>query len=101
LPYAVEFLKTAEQELADLPKKNQRQIIKRIEGLRADPHPPGVKQLRGSEKLFRLRVGDYRIIYLIENARLVVLIVRIGDRKDVYGSLEALTRLVRLSRRTP
>lgn len=100
MPYAVDFLKTAEEELAGLPKRAQRQIVKRIEGLKDDPRPAGIKQLKGPEKFFRLRVGDYRVIYLIEGDRLVVLIVRVGDRKDVYGGLETLTRLVRVWRRS-
>ena len=93
--YTVEFLKTAAEELAGLPREAQRQIVKRIEDLKDDPRPAGITQLKGPEKFLRLRVGDYRVLYLIEGRRLVVLIVRIGDRKDVYESLEVLTRRVK------
>lgn len=98
MPYAVEFLRTAAEELAELPRKVQRQIVKRIEGLKDDAWPSGAKQLKGPERLYRLRVGDYRVIYLVEGERLVVLIVKIGDRKGVYEGLDALFRLVRARR---
>ena len=94
MAYTVEFLKTAVEELAELPKNAQRQIIKRVEGLKENPRPAGIKQLRGPEKFLRLRVGDYRVIYLIEGKHLVVLMVRIGDRKEVYEGLEMLVRRV-------
>lgn len=95
MAYTVEFLETALEELGDLPKETQRQILKRIEGLKNDPRPAGVEQLKGPEKLFRLRVGDFRVIFLVEGKHLVVLVVRIGDRKDVYKRVEVVTRRVR------
>ena len=96
MPYTVEFLKTAEEELTALPKEAQRQIVKRIEGLATDPRPAGIKQLKGPEKFLRVRAGDYRVIYLVEGKNLVVLIVRVGDRKDVYEGLETLVRRVQV-----
>jgi len=92
--YAVEFLKTAEQELARLPKDAQRQIVKRVEGLKDTPRPPGVEPLKGAEKLLRLRVGDYRVVYTVESRHLVVLVVRIGHRKEVYENLNAVASRV-------
>jgi len=96
--YTVEFLKTAEEELAALPKDAQRQIVKKIEGLKERPRPPGVKQLKGPEKFLRLRVGDYRVIYPADGKHLVVLVVRIGSRKEVYEGLEVLARRVKIWR---
>lgn len=52
--------------------------------LEANPRPPGAKKLRGESDLWRVRVGDYRILYSIEEARLVVLVVKIGHRREVY-----------------
>lgn len=92
MPYTVEFLKTAEEELAALPKEAQRQIVRRIESLTTDPRPAGIKQLKGPEKFLRLRAGNYRVIYVIEGKNLVVLIVRVGDRKDAYEDLDLITR---------
>ena len=94
MPYTVEFLKTAAEELAELPKDAQRQVLKKIEGLKQNPHPAGAKLLHGKERLYRLRAGDYRVIYSVEGRHLVILIIRIGSRKDVYESLEALSRRV-------
>ncbi len=99
MAYTVEFLKTAEEELAALPKDAQRQIVKKIEGLKENPRPPGVKQLKGPEKFLRLRVGDYRVIYLTHGKHLVVLVVRIGSRKEVYEGLEVLARRIKVWRR--
>lgn len=79
--YAVQFLETAVEELAGLPQEAQRQILRRIEGLKTLPRPTGVKQLKGPEKFLRLRVGDYRLIYLIEGKHLVVLVVKIVTRR--------------------
>jgi mRNA interferase RelE/StbE len=59
-------------------------IITAIEGLAGDPRPVGCKKLVGSEHTFRIRVGDYRVIYDIKDNTLVVLVVRIRHRRDVY-----------------
>jgi mRNA interferase RelE/StbE len=58
-----------------------------ILGLADDQHPPGSKKLKGTEDLYRIRVGDYRVIYTIESKRLVVLVVNVGNRRDIYRSL--------------
>jgi mRNA interferase RelE/StbE len=58
-----------------------------ILGLAGDPHPPGSKKLEGAGDLYRIRVGDYRVLYTVEHDRLVVLVVDIGNRRDIYRSL--------------
>ena len=82
--YAVEFLPAAARELARLPLLAQRRIVTAAEQLADDPRPRGVVKLAGDENLWRIRVGQYRIVYEIHDGRLSVLIVRIGHRKDVY-----------------
>ena len=84
MSYTVEFLPSAQRELAALPKDVQRRIANRIDALSEDPRPPGARQLQGVERLFRLRVGDYRVIYSIEGRRLVIVVVKVGYRRDVY-----------------
>ena len=74
MPFTIEFLKTAEKELAALPKEAQRRIVTKIESLKADPRPPGIKQLKGPD----------RVIYIVEEKRLIILVVRIANRKGVY-----------------
>jgi mRNA interferase RelE/StbE len=80
----VEFLPSAQRELAALPKDVQRRIVNRVDALREDPRPLGARQLQGEDRLYRLRVGDYRVIYSIEGRRLVVVVVKIGHRREVY-----------------
>jgi len=96
--HTVEFLKSAEEELAGLPKEAQRQIVRKVERLKDDPRPAGVKQLKSPEKFLRLRVGDYRVIYVVDGKHLVVLVVSIRDRKEVYEGLEVLARRVKVWR---
>jgi len=98
VPYTVEFLKTAVEELEGLPANAQRQIVKKIDGLKNDPKPAGVIQLKSPEKFLRLRVGDHRVIYLVEGKQLVILVVKRGDRKDVYDDLEVLANRAKVRR---
>jgi mRNA interferase RelE/StbE len=81
--YAVEFLPSAARALSRLDRSVQRRIVRRVDGLAADPRV-GATKLRGSDDVWRVRVGDYRILYSIEDARLVILVIRIGHRRDVY-----------------
>jgi mRNA interferase RelE/StbE len=64
-------------------KKDRNRVVRRIQALAGDPRPTGVEKLSGEEK-YRLRQGSYRIVYAIEDDRLVVYVVRVGHRKDVY-----------------
>jgi mRNA interferase RelE/StbE len=60
-------------------------ITKKIDRLAVEPRPSGVKQLQGqTETFYRVRVGDYRVVYQIAEKKLIVLIVRVGNRRDVY-----------------
>jgi mRNA interferase RelE/StbE len=82
--YRVELRPRAEKDLAALPRDSQRRIARAIDALAEDPRPAGCVTLRGGEGLLRIRVGVYRVVYLVEDDRLVVLVVRIGHRRDVY-----------------
>ena len=83
--YRIEFLKTAQKELLKLSKEVQQRIAVKIDSLVAEPYPLDTKKLKNSDSLFRVRVGDYRIIYRIEEKKLIVLIVKIGHRRDIYN----------------
>jgi mRNA interferase RelE/StbE len=74
----------AERGLRGLSEEVERRVVRRLRSLRADPRPPGCLKLAGAEGLWRLRVGDYRVIYRIEDAVLVVLVIRVAHRRDVY-----------------
>ena len=82
--YTVRLTRRAAKELAKLPRRVQERIATAVDGLQADPRPAGVTKLSGEENLYRIRVGDYRVIYDIQEAVLIVLVVRVGHRRDVY-----------------
>jgi len=76
-------MRSAARELEAVPLKDRRRIAARIALLAAEPRPVGCEKLSGEEK-FRLRQGDYRILYEIVDQELVVTVVRVGHRRDVY-----------------
>jgi mRNA interferase RelE/StbE len=82
--YRVEIHPAAVKTLAALAKADQRRIARKIDGLAKDPRPPEVEKLAGVEGLHRVRSGDYRILYEIQDERVLVLVVRIGHRREVY-----------------
>jgi mRNA interferase RelE/StbE len=82
--YRLRIKKSAAKELEAIPRKSDRQrIVARIEALADNPRPAGCRKLSGSER-YRIRQGVYRIVYAIEDKQLVVCIIKIGDRKEVY-----------------
>ena len=82
--YRVSIKRSAVKEIEAIPQKKERQrIIRRIGQLANDPRPPGSRKLSGNDK-YRVRQGSYRIIYSIENKELIVVVVKVGHRKDVY-----------------
>lgn len=83
--YSVQFVRSARKELERLPDAILRRVFVRIEDLAGTPRPPGCKKLRGARDLWRIRIGDYRVVYHLDDDRRVVEIRAIGDRKDIYG----------------
>jgi mRNA interferase RelE/StbE len=81
--FAVELLPSAARALSKLERSIQLRVARRIDRLAADPRD-GATKLRGSDDVWRVRVGDYRILYRIEEDRLAVLVIRIGHRREVY-----------------
>jgi mRNA interferase RelE/StbE len=82
--YRVELAPSAVKQLADLDRKARARVAAKIDALSLDPRPQGVEKLEGADNQYRVRVGHYRIIDSIEDKRLVVLVLRIGHRRDVY-----------------
>jgi len=85
--YEVRLKPSAEKKLRKLSREAQQRVARRLDGLAADPRPPGCERLAGLENLYRVRVGDYRIVYEIEDDVLVVLVITIGNRREVYRRL--------------
>ncbi len=84
MAYQVEFAPLARRQIRKLPRDIQGRILERVEGLATDPRPPGVKKLADDEDFYRIRVGDYRVVYQIHDRKLIVLIVKVGHRREVY-----------------
>jgi mRNA interferase RelE/StbE len=82
--YKIVVTPAAGRDLGSLPRSVLKRIDAKILSLGRDPRPAGVKKLAGHEGFLRVRVGDYRIIYQVEDDRLVVLVVRVGHRREVY-----------------
>lgn len=84
--YQIEWKNSARKELRKLPPETIQTIIEVVESLAANPHPPICRKLVGSDKTWRVRVGNYRVIYNIFSSSLIIEIVRVAHRKDVYRS---------------
>ena len=84
MTYRIVIKKSAAKEIEALPQKDRLRVIERIRALAEDPRPSGCKKLSRQEK-YRVRQGRYRILYQIEDGELLVIVVRVAHRKDVYG----------------
>jgi mRNA interferase RelE/StbE len=87
MAYRIEVKPQAEKALARIPNPHRRRIAKAIDGLARTPRPAGCVKLAGADDAYRIRVGDYRIVYQIVDRVLIVYIIRIDHRKDVYRGL--------------
>lgn len=81
--YELVFKKSVAKDLRAFPKEDVKRIMQRVRALATDPRPPDCEKLSGQER-YRIRQGAYRVIYEIEDARLLVLVVKVGNRKNVY-----------------
>ncbi len=84
MTYAIVFKPAAIRDLRKLPQDVQRRVAARIDDLASDPLPHGVEALKGGPDMYRIRVGEHRIIYKRETKALVILVVRVGHRREVY-----------------
>lgn len=84
MTYRIEFVKQAAKQLKSLPTEEQQKIKIKIDALANNPRPDGVVKLAGEDALYRIRVGNYRVIYFIQDNQLLVIVLKIGHRRDVY-----------------
>ena len=82
--YKVVWKRSAEKELRKLPKEMIRKLLDQVSMLSRDPFPAGVKKLVNSESVYRLRIGDYRLIFRVEQPKLIIEVILVGHRRDVY-----------------
>ena len=87
MTWQVEIERKAQKALKKIPNPYKSNIIEAIDDLSVDAYPHGSKKLKGAADLYRIRVNDYRIIYQVREKKLLILIVRIGHRKDIYEGL--------------
>jgi mRNA interferase RelE/StbE len=78
---------TAERALGKLPRKDLERVVAKVAALAAEPRPQGVEKIQGREHRFRIRSGDYRVVYDIDDARRVVTVLAIGHRRDIYRGM--------------
>lgn len=81
--YRIVIKKSAAKEIERIEKKDRIRIIEKIRSLAEDPHPVGSKKLSGQEK-YRIRQGNYRILYQVKNEELIINVVKVGHRRDIY-----------------
>jgi mRNA interferase RelE/StbE len=81
--YRIVFKKSVAKDLRSIPKKEVQRILDAIQLLASDPRPPQSKKLSGQER-YRFRQGNYRILYSIEDDKLIITVVRVGHRRDIY-----------------
>jgi mRNA interferase RelE/StbE len=82
--YGIEIKPSARKELENLSNNLIARLVPKIESLAANPRPSGCRKLRGYKDLWRIRVGDYRAVYIIDDDRKMVSVTRIAHRRDVY-----------------
>lgn len=84
MPYSIRFTPHAQRDFCTLDRTVQQRLRQHIDRLVESPFPPGAKKLHAEEPYYRIRVGDYRVIYQVEANQLVIIVVKIGHRKEVY-----------------
>lgn len=88
MPYSIRISPAADREIRKLDRPIQKRILKKLDDLEQEPRPNGVEKLSGgSDARYRVRVGDFRIVYRIADDVLTVLVLKVGNRKEIYRSL--------------
>jgi len=84
MTWRVELKRSARKALVALQPATRSRLAERIDALAEDPRPSGARKLAGSDILYRVRVGDYQIVYEIHDNRLVIIVIKIGHRRQIY-----------------
>ncbi len=84
MTYTVEFAPRTRRELRKLSSEIRKRVLKKIASLSENPFPHGYTEMKGSQNYYRVKVSDYRIIYTVEHGELLILVVSIGHRREIY-----------------
>ena len=84
MTYSILLAPPAERQLKALAEATQKRIITRLKTLQYNPRPQGIRKLAGEDNIYRIREGSYRTIYMFQEKELIVLVVKLVDRKEVY-----------------
>ena len=84
MTYTIRLAESAAKTLSKMDPPLRRRIEAKILALAQNPFPPGVRKIAGEQNTYRIRIGDYRVVYDVHSAILVILILRVGHRSDVY-----------------
>ena len=82
--FSIEISRSAEKQLKKLPKDDQKRVVEAILELGETPRPRGARKLSGYDDVYRIRVATYRILYSVSERKLIVIVLKVGHRKDVY-----------------
>lgn len=82
--YNVELTRTAEKQLRRIAKRARNRLVEAIRGLADRPRPIGARKLQGYDDVYRIRVGQYRVVYEVRDDRVIVIVLKVGHRKDIY-----------------
>jgi mRNA interferase RelE/StbE len=85
--FRLEYKSSVKKELRKLPKTDRIVIIRKISLLKSNPVPENSTKIKGSQDLFRIRHGDYRVVYQVQKSVLVVVVIRVGHRREIYRNL--------------
>ena len=88
MAYSIDIRPAALDFIKEQTPKHRRQIKDRINALRDEPRPPDAKRLGGSDGLWRVRTGDFRIVYSVKDEKLLIIVITVGNHKDVYDRLK-------------
>ena len=84
MEYRIQFLPAASKQFKGFPSRVQVRLRTRIDALAEDPRPPGCVKLSGERGIYRIRVGDYRVLYQVKDDEVVIIVVRVAQRKKAY-----------------
>ena len=85
--FRIEVSAPAEKQIRKRQREDQVRVLRAIQPLATEPTPPGSRKVRGYQDVYRIRVGTYRILYRVTGRRLVIIILKIGHRREIYRSL--------------